>query len=101
MRGRLKIAFLSIAIAAAVFAGLAFWALRHSFPPMPKLPGKIERGALEHGGRKRTPIAYFSAQPATHPAPVIALHRSIGTGGQARTHYSYDFDLPVHPQGLI
>jgi hypothetical protein len=46
MRGFLKIASLSIALAAAVFAGLAFWASRHSYPPMPELAGKIEHGAL-------------------------------------------------------
>jgi polyhydroxybutyrate depolymerase len=55
VRGCLKIAFLSIAIAVAVFAGLAFWASRHSFPPMPKLAGKIERGVVEHGGRVPEP----------------------------------------------
>lgn len=107
MRRRLKITFLSIAIAAAVFAGLAFWALQHSFPPMPKLSGKIEHGALEHGGRMRTWIAYLPAKPATHPALVIALHGSMGTGAQARMYYGYDFDLladqhdfiAVYPQG--
>ena len=54
MRGCLKTTFLSIALAAAVLASLGFWALRHSLPPMPKLLGNIERGALEHGGRVRT-----------------------------------------------
>ena len=67
MRRFLKIAFLSIALAAAGFAGLAFWALQHSYPPMPQLSGKIERGALEHGGRTRTWFAYLPAKPATHP----------------------------------
>src|SRR5258708_64260 len=101
MRSRLKIAVWSIAIAGAVFAGLAFWALRHSFPPVPKLPGKIERGALEHGGRRRTWIAYLPTKPASHPALVIALHGSMGTGEQARTYYGYDFDLLAEQQGFI
>ena len=80
MRRYLKIAFLSIALAAAVFAGFALWALPHSLPPMPTLAGKIERGAFEHGGRTRTWIAYLPAKPATHPALVIALHGSMDTG---------------------
>jgi len=101
MRRYLKIAFLSIATATAVFAGLAFWALRHSYPPMPTLAGKIERGALEHGGRTRTWIAYVPAKPATHPALVIALHGSMGTGEQAREAYGYDFDLLADRQGFI
>src|SRR2546426_161891 len=93
MRGRLKTAFLSIALAAAAFAGLAFWAMRNSSPPMPKLAGTIERGALEHGGRMRTWIAYVPAKPAAHPALVIALHSSMGTSQRARVAYGYDFDL--------
>ena len=101
MRGCLKTAFLSIALAAAAFAGLAFWALRSSLPPMPKLPGKIERGALEHGGRVRTWIAYLPAKPAAHPALVIALHPSMGTAEQARAVYGYDFDLLADQHGFI
>ena len=101
MRGYLKIAFWSIALAAAVFAGLAFWALRHSLPPMPELAGEIERGALEQGGRMRTWIAYVPAKPATHPALVIALHGSMGTGEQARAAYGYDFDLLADQDGFM
>jgi len=96
-----KIAFLSIALIVIVFAGLAFWALRHSLPPMPRLAGKIESGAVEHGGRTRTWIAYLPMQPATHPALVIALHSSIGTGEQVRAGYGYDFDLLADQHGFI
>jgi polyhydroxybutyrate depolymerase len=101
IRRFLKIAFLSIATAAAVFAGLAFWALRRSDPPMPKLPGTIERGALEHGGRRRTWIAYLPARAATHPTLVIALHSSMGTGERARASFGYDFDLLADQHGFI
>jgi polyhydroxybutyrate depolymerase len=101
MRRFLKTAALSIALAAAVLAGLAFWALRHSSPPMPKLSGNIERGALEHGGRMRTWIAYLPAKPGARPALVIALHGSMGTAEQARAAYGYDFDLLADQQGFI
>jgi polyhydroxybutyrate depolymerase len=101
MRGFLKIASLSITVAAAVLAGLAFWASRHSYPPMPELAGKIEHGALEHGGRMRTWIAYLPAKPASYPALVIALHSSMGTGEKARVAYGYDFDLLADQHGFI
>jgi len=101
IRRFLKIAFLSIATVAAVFAVLAFWALRRSDPPMPKLPGTIERGALEHGGRRRTWTAYLPARAATHPALVIALHSSMGTGERARASFGYDFDLLADQHGFI
>ncbi len=100
MRGFLKIA-LFIALALATFAGLAFRELSHSLPPKPELTGKIERGALEHGGRIRTWIAYLPTRAATHPAVVIALHGSMGTGGQARATYGYDFDLLAEQLGFI
>jgi len=101
MRRFLKIASWSIALAAAAFAAFAFWASRHSYPPMPELAGKIEHGALEHGGRARTWIAYLPAKPATHPALVIALHSSMSTGAQARVAYGYDFDLLAEQHGFI
>lgn len=102
MHRYLKIAFLSMAIAVAAFAGLAFLALQHSFPPMPKLAGKVEHGALQHGGRTRTWIAYLPAKPAIRPALVIVLHGSMGSGQQARAEsYGYDFDLLADQQGFI
>jgi polyhydroxybutyrate depolymerase len=101
LRGCLKTALLSIALGAAVFAGLAIWALRYSLPPKPKLTGSIERGVLEHGGRMRSWIAYVPARPATRPGLVMALHGSMGTGGKARSAYGYDFDLLADQHGFI
>jgi len=101
MRRFLKTALLSIALVAAAFAGFAWWASRHSDPPMPELAGTIEHGALEHGGRMRSWIAYLPAKPATSPALVIALHSSMGTGEKARTAYGYDFDLLADQLGFI
>src|SRR5260221_11532260 len=101
MMRKLKIAFLSIAIAATAFAGLAFWASQHSLPPKPTLLGQVEHGALEHGGRTRTWVAYLPAKPATHPALVIALHGSMGTGQQVREVFGYDFDLLADQHGFI
>ena len=101
MRGFLKIASLSVVLAAAAFAGLAFWAASHSYPPKPELAGKIEHGALEHGGRTRTWTAYVPPKPANSPALVIVLHSSMSTGAQARVAYGYDFDVLADQQGLI
>ena len=100
LRGCLKIAVLVIALV-VVLAGLAFWGLRSSLPPMPTLPGKVERGTLEHGGRTRTWIAYVPAKVAAHPALVLALHPSMGTGAQVRAEYGYDFDLLADQKGFI
>jgi polyhydroxybutyrate depolymerase len=107
LRRYLKIALLSMAAAAAALAGFAFWAFQHSSPPMPSLAGTIERGALDHGGQTRTWIAYVPAKPAPHPALVIVLHGSMGTGERARAAFGYDFDaladesgsIAVYPQG--
>ena len=93
MRRLLKIAALTIVVLLVAFAGLAFWGLRHTLPPEPQLPGKVERGALEHGGRTRTWIAYVPVKPQAHPALVIVLHSSMSTAGQGRQLFGYDFDL--------
>jgi polyhydroxybutyrate depolymerase len=101
MRRYLATAFLSIGLLAVAFAAFVVWALRHSDPPLPALTGRIEHGALEHGGRTRTWIAYVPAKTAAHPPLVIALHSSMGTGEQARAAYGYDFDLLADRHGFI
>jgi len=101
MRRFLKIASLSLASAVAASLAFAFWASRHSYPPMPPLAGKIEHGTLAYGGRMRTWIAYLPPHPATHPALVIALHASMGTGQRAREAYGYDFDVLADQKGFI
>jgi polyhydroxybutyrate depolymerase len=70
-------------------------------PSKPQLPGKVERGALEHGGRTRTWITYVPAKPQAHPALVIVLHPSMGTAEQARQVYGYGFDLLAEKHGFI
>jgi polyhydroxybutyrate depolymerase len=92
---------LAIVLPLIVFASLAFWALRHELPPEPQLSGKVERGALQHGGRTRTWIAYVPAKPQAHPVLVIVLHGSMGSGEQARHVYGYDFDLLAEKHGFI
>ena len=107
MRRWLKIAALGIVVLFIAFAGFALLALRNKLPPKPQLPGNVETGTLEHGGRTRTWIAYVPAKPQAHPALVIALHGSMGTGQRVRQVYGYDFDLlaeehafiAVYPQG--
>ncbi|MDB6163595.1 MAG: lpqC [Xanthomonadaceae bacterium] len=107
MRRWLTRALSGAALAVVTFAGLAFWALQHSFPPMPTLSGRIEHATLEQGGRVRSWIAYVPARTAAHPALVFVLHGSMGSGQQARAYYGYDFDrladrhgfIAVYPQG--
>lgn len=101
MRRLLKIAALAIVLVLIMFAGLAFWELRYELPGRPQLPGKVERGALEHGGRTRTWIAYVPAKPLAHPPLVIALHGSMGSGEQVRHVFGYDFDLLAEEHGFI
>jgi polyhydroxybutyrate depolymerase len=101
MRGCLKVAFWAIVLPLIVLVGLAFWALRSKLPSEPQLPGKVERGALEHDGRTRTWIAYVPTKPQAHPALVIVLHPSMGTAMQTRQIYGYDFDLLAEKHGFI
>ena len=97
----LKNALLSIVVIVVVFAGLAFFALWHAEPPMPTLSGQVERGALQHDGRTRSWIAYVPTRPSSHPALIIVLHGSMGSGAQVRAHFGYDFDRLADQNGFI
>jgi polyhydroxybutyrate depolymerase len=97
----LRIIGLVIVVVPVVSAGLAFWALRAKMPDEPRLPGRIEHGSLEQGGRSRTWIVYLPAKMRPHPAIVIALHGSMGTSAQARQVYGYDFDLLAETNGFV
>ena len=82
-------------------AALAICALPHTLPTKPLLGGTIERGTLQYSGRERTWIAYVPARLAEHPALVVALHGSMGTGEQVREVYGYDFDELADRQGFV
>jgi polyhydroxybutyrate depolymerase len=101
MRRALGIAALTVIVLIVVTVGLAFWTLRSKMPREPPLPGRIERGSLEHGGRTRTWLSYLPTKPRTHPAIVIALHGSMGSPARAREAYGYDFDLLAEANGFI
>ena len=101
MRRILRIVALTLLIVFAGVAGLAFWGLPRQVPPEPQLPGTVVRGALEHGGRSRAWMAYLPAKRAVHPALVIVLHPSMGTGAEARRVFGYDFDLLAEQHGFI
>src|ERR1044072_5910367 len=92
IRRCLRIALLALVLLLIVVAGLGFLALPGTLPTEPRLPGRLERGALEHGGRARTWIAYLPTKPRAHPPLVIVLHASMGTAERARRVYGYDFD---------
>lgn len=102
VRRYLMRALWTIALAVVATVGFAFWALQHSDPPMPALAGTLERGELQHGGRTRSWVAYVPAKPEGHPALVIALHGSMGSGQQARAvSFGYDFDVLADREGFI
>ena len=101
MRRFLKIAFFGLVLPLILLAGTAVWALRSERPRKPQLPGVVERGALAHGGRTRTWIAYMPAKRAARPSVVIVLHGSMGTAEQARQIYGYDFDLLAERHGFL
>src|ERR1044072_2630217 len=92
IRRCLRIALLALVLLLIVVAGLGFLSLPTTLPTEPRLPGRLERGALEHGGRARTWIAYLPTKPRAHPPLVIVLHDSMGTAGRARRGHRYNID---------
>lgn len=104
---RLGLAALSFAALVIVLIAILFVSLRSTSAPEPRLPGRLERGALVHGGRSRTWLAYVPSTVDAHPAVVLVLHGSLGSAAQARRAYGFDFDrlaeqhrfVAVYPQG--
>lgn len=104
---RLLLAALWLAAILLLLVAAIFVSLRSTRPPEPRLAGRVERGALVHGGRTRTWFAYVPPAVDAHPAVVLVLHGSMGSGAQARREYGFDFDrlaeqqhfLAVYPQG--
>jgi polyhydroxybutyrate depolymerase len=86
----------AIALAAAVVAaGLAVgyrFLVHVPRPELPALSGELRRGVLRSGGRERSYAVYVPAALAPRPALVLALHGSMGDGGQMREGTYYRFD---------
>jgi polyhydroxybutyrate depolymerase len=93
MRRVVKTALTTVGVTAILVATFAVWGLPQSYPDLPALTGRIERGGMQHGGRARSWIIYVPAERAPSPALVIVLHSSMGTGQQARQVFGYDFDV--------
>ena len=78
-----------------------WWYLRLEPMAPPSLPGSVQAGFLDHAGRSRSWIAYVPAARPPHPALVLILHGSLGTGERMRTLTRYGFDLlAAAPGGL-
>ncbi|MEP6872569.1 MAG: PHB depolymerase family esterase [Anaerolineaceae bacterium] len=101
MRRVLRVALAVIGITAVAVPTLAYWALRHSYPPMPVLGGQLERGTMPHSGRTRSWFAYVPAKRRPAPALVMVLHSSMGSAQQAREMYGYDFDVLADQHGFV
>ncbi|MDE2291464.1 MAG: esterase [Elusimicrobia bacterium] len=61
----------------------------------------FERGALEHGGLKRTYALYVPARRPAHPAAVFVLHGGGGTGAQLRRHTRRRFEALADKDGFV
>jgi len=70
-------------------------------PEMPALGGELVRGSLRAGERERSYALYVPASRAEHPALVLVLHGSMGSGDQARTGTFYRFDELADRDGFV
>ena len=97
----LKILACLLLLACTVIAVLAWWFLRWDELPPPQLPGVIERGSLEHDGRRREWLAYIPESVDEKPALLLLLRGSKHSGEQMRTGSFYSFDRLAEQKGFI
>lgn len=93
----LVLALLLVALAALGWR-LLIWA---PSPERPALGGELVRGTLRAGERERSYAVYVPASRAEHPALVLALHGSLGSGEQVRTGTFYAFDELADREGFV
>ncbi|MBP6683108.1 MAG: dienelactone hydrolase family protein [Halioglobus sp.] len=101
MRKFLKVLGLLVVAAAALVALAWWWYLRADPMTLPALPGAVQTGSLEHEGHERSWLAYIPAARAPHPALVLVMHGSMGTGAQMRDMTRYGFDVLAERHGFI
>ena len=97
----LKILACLLVLACIVIAVLAWWFLRWDELPPPQLPGVIERGSLEHDGRRREWLAYIPQSVDEKPALLLLLRGSKHSGEQMRSGSFYSFDRLAEQKGFI
>ena len=97
----LKWLALGLVLAIVGVALTASWYLRWDELPPPEMPGMVEGGVLDHGGLKRSWMAYVPAAKEESPALVMVLHGSMSDGAMARTGTYYSFDVLAERNGFI
>lgn len=96
----LRIAFIGIVGAAIVLAALLFVYVWSPEPEVPRLSGRLVRGALMSGGHARSYLLYLpKGLPAGAPL-VMALHGSGESGAALRIATGYGFERLADRHGF-
>lgn len=97
----IRIVGIFLAVIALAIALAWWWYLRADSMTPPDLPGVVEAGSLEHGGKQRSWQAYLPAGQAEHPALVLVMHGSLGDGERIRQVTRYGFDVLAERYGFV
>ncbi len=100
-KNALKVAAL-IALAVIALTGLLYWRyLSIALPPVPDLSGRFGAAKLDHDGRRRTYGIYVPVKLREHPALILALHGSQGSGERMRRGFAWQLDVVADQRGWL
>ena len=94
---------IALAVAIILLAAIVgwWWYLRPEPMQPPELPGASVRGEMEHGGKRRSWLAYVPAAKLERPALVLVMHGSRGNGERMRNATRFSFDVLAERHGFV
>ena len=100
MRRVLRFALSSAIVVVALGAALFGYFVYSPSPEVPRLSGKLTKGTIEVGGRKRTYLTYLP-HGLTKGAPlVVVMHGTGQSGAQIRKWTGYGFERLADERGF-
>jgi polyhydroxybutyrate depolymerase len=99
MKRALRLVLWSLIAIVAMFVALFGYFVYSPAPEVPRLSGKLTRGILEVGGRKRTYSTYLPRGWKRGPL-VVVMHGSGENGARIRRTTGYGFDRLADEQGF-
>jgi polyhydroxybutyrate depolymerase len=100
MKRALRLSFGALIVVVALLGALIYYFVYWPAPEVPRLSGKLAKGTLEVGGRKRTYLAYVPQGLKPGAPLVVVMHGSGENGAHMRRATGYGFDRLADEHGF-
>jgi len=100
MKRTLRFVLWGLIVFVVLGGGLVGYFVYSPAPEIPRLSGKLTRGTIEAGGRKRTFLTYVPRGLAKGSPLVVVMHGSGQNGAEIRKWIGYGFDRLADEHGF-